>query len=117
MEGGGWKDYVEYMWSLTYLTLIIVFFHRVQSVKPTQLNVKYNLWRGRVHCTLTVDDDVVINDVTMTLSGKPGKKSLAFSNVSTDSVLKARVVKIKEQQVTRYIVNGECGVVENFVTN
>ena len=78
-----------------------IFSYRVQGVRPTQLNVKYNLWRGRVHCTLAKDDDVTINDVTMTSPGKPSKRTLAFASVTTDSVLKARVVKIKEQQVTR----------------
>ena len=81
-----------------------VFSFRVQSVKPTQVNVKYNLWRGRVHCTLASDDDVAIDDIMMMSLGKPSKRTLAFGGISADSFLKARVVKIKEQQITRYFI-------------
>ena len=70
-------------------------------MKPTQLNVKYNIWRGRVHCTLAKDDDVVIDDITVTSSGKPKKRTIVFAGISNGSVLKARVIKIKDQQITR----------------
>ena len=81
--------------------VIFLFFYSVQSVKPTQLNVKYNLWRGRVHCTLAKDDDVIVNDVVMTSSGKPSKRMLVFGDVTAHSSLKARVIKIKDQAVKK----------------
>lgn len=81
------------------LRYVDFFSYRVQSVKPTQLNVKYNLWRGRVHCTLAKDDDVIVDDVIITSSGKPSKRTLVFGDISTNSLLKARVVKIKDQPV------------------
>lgn len=79
------------------------FSFRVQSAKPTQLNVKYNLWRGRVHCTLAKDDDVIVEDITVTSLGKPRNRTIVFAGVSNGSVVKARVVKIKDQQITRYV--------------
>ena len=79
-------------------------FCRVQGAKPTQLNVKYNLWRGRVHCTLAKDDDVIVDDITVTSSGKPRKRTIVFAGVSNGSMIKARVVKVKDQQVTRYVM-------------
>ena len=85
------------------LTMEIFLISRVQSAKPTQLNVKYNLFRGRVHCTLAKDDDVIIEDITMTSSGKPSKRTIIFAGVSNGSTVKARVVKIKDQQITRYV--------------
>lgn len=80
-----------------------MFFCRVQSAKSTQLNVKYNLWRGRVHCTLAKDDDELVDDIMVTSSGKPSKRTLAFNDVAANSAMKARVVKIKDQQITRYV--------------
>ena len=80
-----------------------IFFSRVQSAKPTQLNVKYNLWRGRVHCTLAKDDDIIVEDITVTSLGKPRNRTIVFAGMSNGSVVKARVVKIKDQQITRYV--------------
>ena len=50
---------------------------------------------------LAKDDDIV-DDITVTSSGKPRKRTIIFAGVSNGSVLKARVIKIKEQQITRY---------------
>lgn len=64
--------------------------------------MKYNLWRGRVHCTLAKDDDITIDDVTMMSSGKPSKRMIVFAGLSRGSVMKARVVTINERQITGY---------------
>lgn len=77
------------------------------GVKTDQLNVRYRLWRGRVHCTLARDPSSN-SDVTVTsLGGKMrggGARLQAnvFSDRSVGDKVKARVVRIRERPVLRY---------------
>lgn len=72
-------------------------------MKPFHLDVKYNLQRGRVHCTLCENAEVDIsdgNDVTLKSSKK--YKWQVFRDVKVGDVLSARAVSIKERQLTGY---------------
>ena len=59
---------------------------RVQTVKTTYLKVKYHLWQGRVHCCLATD--------------KPRLGHTPFADISPGDVIKARVVRKREKQIT-----------------
>ena len=72
-------------------------------MKPTQLDVKYNLQRGRVHCTFSENaekDGCHGDDVTMMSPRKGGRQ--VFRDVKARDTLRARVVKIKERQIQGY---------------
>ena len=73
----------------------------VQSVKPTCLVVKYHLWSGRVHYTMIrdygTDDDVIM---TSSLSKSDRRQLLAMKDINVGDKLRAKVIKIKQRQVT-----------------
>ena len=72
---------------------------RVQNVKSDQVDVKYRLWRGRVHCTLAKEMD---SDVLSCGGGVSGESSKVFSGLSVGDVVKARVVKVREKNILRF---------------
>lgn len=73
---------------------------RVQSIKPDQVDLKYRLWRGRVHCTMAREMD----SGGVSSSDGSGEGSEVFSGMSVGDVVRARVVKVRERNVLRYII-------------
>ncbi len=64
-------------------------------MKPTQLDVRYHLMKGRVHATLS--EGLETDDVTVLSSGKRGVSVLR--GVEAGDQLNARVVRIKARQI------------------
>lgn len=82
LRGAGGKSVAAVMHDVKIGDIIPV---TVDSVKTSQLNVKYHLWKGRVHCCLAVDDV------------KEG--SIAFADIIPGDVVSARVLKIRQREI------------------
>ena len=68
-------------------------FCSVQNIKPDQMNVKHQLWRGRVHSTMAKDPN---GDITMTSLPKS-----VFSDWNVGDSVKAKVICINERHVQK----------------
>ncbi len=68
-------------------------------MKPTQLDVRYHLMKGRIHATLS--EGMESDDVSVMSSGKRGVSVLR--GVKVGDTLNARVVRVKERQIEGYV--------------
>jgi len=80
--------------------------------------VKYNLWKGRVHCTLAVDeakDEEGHVTASLTTSELKVCRRNAFPDLRVGDKVMARVVGVRQTKITKYVTLLVMGVATGWV--